>query len=369
MAKKTPAQAAIPADDVVGSILKDFGEGVLISGDDLLDRDKTLIPVSPALDFGHNGGWQEGTFVVLSGPPRCGKTTTSLHFAGKCQRPEHGSRQVIYLNAEARLEKRDLHGIASIRTDKASFMIAQSTPPAVDSSGAIVKPGKILTAKDYLGIAERFLLNTVGKVVILDSVSAMMGESEWNEGLDSVAIGEAQRLFSTFMRRMSQVIATNRHIFIGIVHLYSNIGNSMGPKWLEKMSTSANYGLATKLRATHFEPWTTGDKVVIGQVVHWRCERSPLGQPGIVADSFIRYGEGIDEVQEIIKYALYLKFIVRDGSWYKLEFAGGAKKKKPNLHGEEALRDYLVSHADELSLLRNKVYDGLGLACATPPGT
>lgn len=368
MPKKTRAVATqLPDDDVIKSIEKDFGEGVLISGDELLARHKISIPASPALDLAHNGGWQEGTFVVLSGPPRSGKTTTSLHFGGKCQSAEYGERQVIYLNAEARLEKRDLGGIANIRTDRSHFMIVQSTPPVEDEGGAIIRPGRILTAKDYLGIAERFLINTTAKVIILDSVSAMMGESEWTDGLESVAIGEAQRLFAKFMRRMSQVIATNRHIFIGIVHLYSNIGGgNIGPRWLEKMSTSANYGLATKFRATHFDMWSVGsDKEMIGQVVHWKCERSPLGQPGTVVDSYIRYGEGIDEVRELIGFAMDMHLIVKPekSAWYELAFVEVVgRKKRPNIQGEEGVRQYLLDNPDLLASLKMRVYDGLGLA-------
>lgn len=350
-------------DDVVQSILDDFGDGIVTSGDDLIACDKAVIPLSPSLDFSHNGGLQEGTFVVLSGLPRCGKTTTSLHFAGNAQLPAYGERQVIYLNAEARLEKRDLRGITNLKTDKRYFRLVQSTAPKMDEDGKVIKAGKILTAKDYLGIAERFLTSTVQKIVILDSISAMLGESEWIEGLDSVAIGEAQRLFAKFMRRMSQVIYTNKHIFIGIVHLYSNIGGGPGPKWLEKMSTSANYGLATKFRAMKFEMWKTGsdtESPVIGQQVQWKCERSPLGQPGIVVDSYIRYGEGIDEIKEIIDYAQDMQFIDKNGSWYQLSFVEG-KGKKPNLQGEEKVRQYLVDHPEQLELLRNQVYDGLGL--------
>src|SRR5438270_7996977 len=102
MARKIQ-KSIVSNGDVIGSILKDFGEDTVVSGDSLLEVDKVVIPVCPTLDLIHNGGWQEGTFVVLSGPPRCGKTTTSLHFAGRAQLPEYGCRQIIFLNAEARL--------------------------------------------------------------------------------------------------------------------------------------------------------------------------------------------------------------------------------------------------------------------------
>jgi RecA/RadA recombinase len=260
--------ARTPHDRIVDDIRKEYGD-VIISGSELVAQRKVLVPIGPAIDFAHNGGWQEGTFVVLSGPPRCGKTTTAIHAAGKAQRPEYGGFRTVYANAEARLEPRDLGAHAGILTDPEHFTIIQSSPPQEDDDGNIVSPGKILTAKDFLGIVEKFLLNTVRRFVIIDSISAMVGESEWNDGLGYGVIAESQRLFAQFMRRMSQVIATNRHIVVGVVHLYSNAGGGPGPKWLEKMSNSAQYGLATKFRSTHFEPWTVGtDKTVIGQIGH-----------------------------------------------------------------------------------------------------
>jgi recombination protein RecA len=208
------------------------------------------------------------------------------------------------------------------------------------------------------------LIGTTDKVIILDSISAMVGESEWNEGLDANAVGEAQRLFSKFMRRMSQVIATNRHIFIGIVHLYANMGGAAakGPKWLEKMSHSAQYGLATKFKATHFESWKvgSGDKESqVGQCIFWKCERSPLGQPGLSADSYLRFGYGLDESMELIEMALPINLIEKSGTWYELRFVEG--DKKPNVQGMEGICTYLREHPENFEELKRQVREGLGL--------
>jgi recombination protein RecA len=360
---KAPATSTSPNDKVIADIIKNFGESVLVGGDAIIKANKMIIPASPALDFAHNGGWQEGSFVVLVGPPRCGKTTTSLHFAGNAQRPQYGSREVIYLNAEARLEKRDLNGIPGLLVEPPHFRIVQSSPPTLDAHG-VLQPGKILTAKDFLTIAEKFLIGTTDKVIILDSISAMVGESEWNEGLDANAVGEAQRLFSKFMRRMSQVIATNRHIFIGIVHLYANMGGAAakGPKWLEKMSHSAQYGLATKFKASHFEAWKvgSGDKESqVGQIIFWKCERSPLGQPGLAADSYLRFGSGLDEAMELIEMATPINLIEKSGTWYEMTFVEG--DKKPKVQGMEAVCNYLREHPENFEELKRQVKEGLGL--------
>ncbi len=61
-------------------IKKQFGDQVVLSGNSIVDKDQIIIPVSPALDLGLGGGIPEGSFVIFTGQPKCGKTTSSLDF-------------------------------------------------------------------------------------------------------------------------------------------------------------------------------------------------------------------------------------------------------------------------------------------------
>jgi len=116
-------------------VIKDFGANIMLSASSVVDKESIVIPVSPAIDMILNGGVPEGSFVVLTGQPKCGKTTTSLDFAATAQKEEYGSRHVYYLNIEGRLKKRDLEGIPSLNLDKFDIIGSQT--------------GKILHAEDY----------------------------------------------------------------------------------------------------------------------------------------------------------------------------------------------------------------------------
>ena len=91
---------------VKDDVIKSFGDDIILSGNAIVDRKVMTIPVSPSLDIILNGGIPEGSFVVLTGQPKCGKTTTSLDFCATAQKMEyaHGTfkdgRQVYYLNIE-----------------------------------------------------------------------------------------------------------------------------------------------------------------------------------------------------------------------------------------------------------------------------
>ena len=54
-------------------VKKDFGSDILLSANSIIDRKLVTIPVSPALDIILNGGIPEGSFVIFTGHPKCGK--------------------------------------------------------------------------------------------------------------------------------------------------------------------------------------------------------------------------------------------------------------------------------------------------------
>jgi RecA/RadA recombinase len=319
-------------------IIKKFGTGVVLTGDDLLAIDKKVISVSPALDGVLGGGLQEGSMVVISGLPRCGKSTTCLHFAGKCQKV---GRRPVYFNAENRAERRDLNGIPGL--DPSNIDIINS------------RQGKILSAQDFLQIAEMYLTNETGLLLIIDSISAMCDETEMTNDLGNYKMGGTSKLVASFCRRMSPVISVNKHIVICIAHMYANF-NPKGKKWIEAIGGKADYALLTKMRVEYNKTWTvgSGDKATeIGQEIHWKVERTPLGPPNREAIGWHRYGYGLDEAWENIQIAKTLPFIVeaKDGGNYSLNFLDPPVK----IRGTDNVLTYFQENPDTAEALSKAV--------------
>ena len=55
-------------------LTKNFGQDIIMSANSIIDRESVVIPVSPSLDIILGGGIPEGSFVVLTGQPKCGKS-------------------------------------------------------------------------------------------------------------------------------------------------------------------------------------------------------------------------------------------------------------------------------------------------------
>lgn len=330
-------------------VIKNFGDNIILSGNAIVDKKVLTIPVSPALDMALNGGIPEGSFVVLTGQPKCGKTTSSLDFAATAQRPEyaHGSfkegRQVYYLNIEGRLKKRDLEGIHGL--DLTRFHVIGS------------QQGKILHAEEYLQIGERIINEIPGSVMIIDSYSALCTEAEITSDMDKMQRADGAKLLAKFCRKVANVIPVNKNIVIGITHLMGN-PTGYGAEFKEKSGQAIAYQTDIKLRAKSFKPWVLGaDNTQIGQEIEWQVVCSALGPPGATTTSYIRYGQGIDKCTELINLASDVGIINKGGAWYTIS----CLDEKPKFQGTEKVRAFLLENTKAFSTVEKAVKDFLSL--------
>ena len=328
---------------------KNFGEGIVLTANAVLDAEVLNVPVSPSLDIVLNGGVPEGSFVIFTGQPKCGKTTTSLYLAANAQRPEYAygsfkdGREVYYLNIEGRLKKRDLEGIPHINLDKFHIISSQQ--------------GKILHAEEYLQIAEKIINQIPGSVVIIDSYSALCTEAEITSDMGKMQRADGAKLLAKFCRKVANVIPVNKNIVIGITHLMGN-PTGYGAEFKEKSGQAVAYQTDIKLRAKRFSPWLVGkDNTQIGQEVEWQVITSSLGSPGGNIKSFLRYGEGIDKYMELFNLAVDIGIISKGGAWYTFT----SLPDSPKFQGAEKARDFLVSKPEIYDDLWQEVKDTMGL--------
>ena len=328
---------------------KSFGDDIVLSANSVLDTKVINIPISPSLDIILNGGVPEGSFVIFTGQPKCGKTTTSLYLAGNAQQPEYGygsfkdGREVYYLNIEGRLKKRDLEGIPHINKDKFHIIGSQQ--------------GKILHAEEYLQIAEKIINQVPGSVVIIDSYSALCTEAEITSDMGKMQRADGAKLLAKFCRKVANVIPVNKNIVIGITHLMGN-PTGYGAEFKEKSGQAVAYQTDIKLRAKKFSPWKVGkEDTQIGQEVEWQVVTSALGSPGGNIVSHLRYGEGIDKHMELFSLAVDIGLIHKGGAWYTFS----SLPDSPKFQGAEKARDFLLSKPEVYKDLWDQIKDTMGL--------
>jgi recombination protein RecA len=333
---------------IEASIKKTFGDDILLSGNSIKEKKTIIIPVSPALDMALQGGIPEGSFVVLTGQPKCGKTTTSLSIAATAQEDQYQGnlakpRHVYYLNIEGRLKKRDIEGIVGLNLER--FTLIGSAQ------------GKILHAEEYLQIAEQIINQEPGSVLIIDSYSALCTEAEITSDMNKMQRADGAKLLAKFCRKVANVIPVNRNIVIGITHLMGN-PTGYGAEFKEKSGQSIAYQTDIKLRAKKFTPWVLGkENTQIGQEVEWQVICSALGPPGATTTSYIRYGEGIDKYMELFNLAVDVGLINKGGAWYTFTTVPDS----PKFQGGEKAREYLIQNQEIYQNLLTQIKEALGL--------
>jgi recombination protein RecA len=306
---KTKKPTKFSEDSVSSSIISKYGD-VVRSGTEVLENINNLnvIGVSPALDIALGGGIREGSVVVMTGDPKSGKTTTALHFASKCQQK---SKRVIYVNTEGRLSRQNFDGIKNLNAD--NILIIESTDE------------RVLSAEDFLNIIEYYINNDPGCLIIADSLSNMVPAVELEGEVRTGVRNALPRLLSMFFKRISGTLMKNKVILICITHNIANTGGS--PYAPQKMADCGNmlqYQAGTNMVITHRGKWQvpkdTGPHV--GQIANWSIKTSNAGgRPNSTAEGWIRYGIGVDEVQEIIQIACEFRLIKSAGAWYTIQCA------------------------------------------------
>jgi recombination protein RecA len=331
-------------------VVKNFGDNIILTGNALIDKKSVIIPVSPSLDIVLNGGIPEGSFVVLTGQPKCGKTTTSLDFAATAQKPEYqgtlkNPREVYYLNIEGRLKKRDLEGIPGLQLDRFHIIGSQE--------------GKILHAEEYLQIAEKIINEIPGSILIIDSYSALCTEAEITSEMDKMQRADGAKLLAKFCRKVANVIPVNKNVVIGITHLMGN-PTGYGAEFKEKSGQAIAYQTDIKLRAKTFKPWLlSADSTQIGQEIEWQVVCSALGPPGGNITSYIRYGQGVDKYMEAITLGSDMGIIHKGGAWYTLT----SLEDKPKFQGTEKVRQYLLDNNKAYADLVTSIKTTMGIKC------
>lgn len=346
-------------DSVLALIKKNYGSDLVKTGTKFIEEEnsKKIISISPSLDVGCGGGIPEGSFLLFAGKPKCGKTVTTIHFIKKCQ---EAGKHVYYLNIEGRLKKMNLVGTYGLDPDKLD--VISSTEE------------KTLHAAEWLNIAEGIIHSHPGCVIVFDSYSMLCHEKEATDGVGTSTMGAPAALLAQFFRQMATVVPAKRVIVVGINQLMANIGWGKSGT-TEKGGMAIQFQSDIKLRHKMSETWKDGDKV-IGTIVTWVLEWNALGNgavPGSELRSYLRYGHGIDEIQELTDIGEDCGFIEKSGAWYTLSYMKNYLKelgveewndeaeKKCKGQGMNNISALLKDNPKWVELLRKEVGQMLGI--------
>jgi recombination protein RecA len=324
--------------------VKKYGD-YITSGDKVLEQKKNYktISISPAIDLALGGGVKEGSWMILSGPPKAGKTTTTMQIIANCQAL---GRKIIYLDVEGRLKEMN-------------FEVPGIDPSLVQ----VIRSGdEPLAAETFLDIARKLVAakENEGCVLVIDSISSLMPSRDLDEDISGMTRPGLPKILSDFVKKLGQTVPNQKCLVILITHMITNT-SGYGKSKMADGGVKIQFQADTRMEVKTVSPWESAgsskeNKNVIGLKVTWEVLCSSIGAPFKTCDSWIRFGHGIDKVQEIIMIAIDLGLISVAGSWYNLDFIESEKVK---LQGQEKVYNYLSERKEFYALLEAKVKEML----------
>lgn len=348
MAKKKQTEEVdlSAAEMILSSIQENYGD-VVTSGRQLIESKKEIVHVSPRIDAMLGGGILEGTCTFVVGKEKVGKTTLLLRICAQAQKQD---RSVWYLDVEHRLQPKNLEGCKGLDIDNFNHIKSAQ--------------GHILSAEKILSLAKQILTDIPRSVVVIDSFGALVTQGELEGELKGTQRNDLHKLLSLFHRVLTPIISINKNILLGVQHLYANTSGMGKETNSEGGSSKGRFLSDNKIRAEFIEKWEEGTDRV-GQLIHWRCDYSalPQGIPGAKCESYLRYGIGIDILQEQLLLAVDAGLIKKSGTWFACLFVQNrtGEEKPPQFQGEAKLYAAIHNNPEWAEWLTNDLKE-LGIS-------
>lgn len=327
--------------------IKKYGD-YITTGDKVLEQKKSykVISISPAIDLALGGGIKEGSWMILSGPPKSGKTTSTMQIIANCQAE---GRKIIYLDVEGRLKEMNFE-VPGIDPSKVQVIKSGDTP---------------LAAETFLDIARKLICEkeNEGCVLVIDSISSLIPSRDLDEDISGTTRPGLPKILSDFVKKLGQTVPNQKCLVIMITHMITNT-SGYGKTKMADGGVKIQFQADTRMEVKSVSPWessssTKENKNVIGLKVTWDVLCSSIGKPFTTCESWIRFGHGIDKVQEILMLASEIGLISVAGSWYNLDFLEQLGQERVKLQGAEKAYNYLRDNQEVYNQLEAKVREAL----------
>lgn len=314
------AEEKVKKESIVDILNKKYGKGTVIGGGQAPDQLETVKTGSLTLDIATGvGGNPKGKLIEIYGPESSGKSTLCLHFIAEFQK---AGEKAMLVDFEQSFDKKYAKSIG-VNVDE--MFIAQPE-----------------TMEDGYNIIYEAVLSKEFGLIVLDSQTAMPPKASLESEIGDAKMALQARVNNDALRKIKPNLMPTGTTMITISQLRTNIGGYGDPNVPSggnayKFYADMRYKVSKQLDKEHDQNKTTVE------IVKNKCA-SPFGK----AEFKIKWGEGIDRMQEVLDLAVEYKFITKGGAgWYTI----GETK----LQGDDKVKEFLKDNSDYALELETKV--------------
>jgi recombination protein RecA len=318
-------------DKAFESINKKFGKGTIqMLGETHTINENLLSTGSLLIDQALGGGIGLNRITEIYGVESSGKSTLALHLAAECQKT---GGKVAYVDVENALDIMYAKKLG-VNVDELLFTQPSSAEEALDIVNILADTGDV-------------------RLIVVDSVAALVPQAELDGEMGDVTIGLQARLMSKAMRKITGTLNEKNCavIFINQIRDKVSTGWSSGPTETTTGGRALKFFASQRIELRKSSAIKEGDKV-IGNYVKVKIVKNKIAPPMRVVEIPLIFGKGFSGGDEVIDLAIDYNLIKKAGAWFDTHTG-------ERIQGKAKVKEYYESHKEEYEDLRNIVIDKL----------
>ena len=261
------------------------------------------------------GGYPKGRIIEIYGPESSGKTTLALSAIAECQKA--GGR-AAFVDAEHAI---DPNYAQKLGVDTDELILSQPDH-----------------GEQALEIVEMLARSEAIDIIVVDSVAALVPQSELDGEMTDSNVGAHARLMSKAMRKLAGVLNKSNCTVIFINQLREKVGVIYGNPEVTTGGRALKFYATIRIDIRKAEAIKDGDQI-IGNQVNVKVVKNKVAPPYKACKVDLIFGEGFSKIGEVLDLALQYGFAKKLGSWFEIlgERVG---------QGKDAAKQFLKDHPD-----------------------
>jgi len=317
-------------EDVIKSIDTKLGKGTLIRmGGSTTQKVDIISTGSIALDYALGvWGLPRGRIIECYGPESSGKSAFALHAISIAQK---SGGVCAFLDLEHSL---DMEWCKILGVDTDSLYMSQPD-----------------SGEDMFYILETLLNSKAIDIAVIDSVAAILPQSERESDFGEAPMAKTARLMSQAMRKLTGTINKSNACVIFINQIRKNIGG-YGKSEVTTGGEALKFYSSIRLELRKGELIKEGEDI-IGHTVKAHVVKNKVAAPFKKAEIPFYYDRGYDNFRSMVDIAAVNNIINKSGTWY-------AYKEERIGQGIKNASKFLADNPKVYKEIEESVYKVLG---------
>jgi recombination protein RecA len=310
----------------LSQIERQFGKGsVMRMGDQKRERIPAISTGSLGLDIALGiGGLPKGRIVEIYGPESSGKTTLTLSVIAQAQKQ---GATCAFVDAEHALDP-DYAEKLGVNVDDLLVSQPDTGEQALEITDMLVRSGAV-------------------NVVIVDSVAALVPKAEIEGEMGDAHVGLQARLMSQALRKITGNVKNANCLVMFVNQIRVKIGVMFGNPETTTGGNALKFYSSVRLDIRRIGAVKQGDEVT-GNETRVKVVKNKVAPPFKQAEFQILYGQGINQLGEVLDLGVQQGLVDKSGAWYAYQ---GDKIGQ----GKQNACDYLAEHPDVAQAIEKEI--------------